>query len=338
MVLTASGGPERLQLREMAAPRAAAGQVLIDVHYAGMNFADIFTRMGLYPGAPKPPFVPGMELSGVVSAAGEGTRLKAGDRVVALPGLGACAEQVAVPQKVVLRIPDEMPLDEAAAFPVVYLTAYAMLVRIAHLQRGERVLIHTAAGGVGIAAIQIARHIGAEIFGTASGSKHDFLRQAGVAHPIDYRTTDFEAEVRKIAGKRAIDVILDPLGGSATARNYRLLAPGGRLVFFGFSRSVTGWKRSLAAVPEFLRLPRFNPLRLMADNVTVAGFHLGRLSPERLQPEFDALIELYSSGAVKPVIGRVFPLDQLPGAHRYIQRRENIGKVLIAVKKADRNP
>jgi synaptic vesicle membrane protein VAT-1 len=332
MVLTASGGPEKLRLREMAAPHPAAGQVLIDVHYAGMNFADIFTRMGLYPGGPRPPFVPGMELSGVVSGAGEGTHLKAGDRVVALPGAGACAEQVAVPGKVAIRIPDAMPLDEAAAFPVVYLTAYAMLVRIAHLQRGERVLIHTAAGGVGIAAIQIARHIGAEIFGTASASKHDFLRQAGVAHPIDYRTADFEAEIRRIAGKRPLDVVLDPLGGSATRKNYRLLAPGGRLVFFGFSRSVTGWKRSVAALPEFFRLPRFNPLRLMADNITVAGFHLGRLSPDLLKPEFDALLELYRNAVVKPVIARAFPLEQLPEAHRYIQRRENTGKVLISVK------
>jgi len=277
-------------------------------------------------------------LSGIVSAAGEGTHLRPGDRVMALPGVGAYAEQVAVAERVALRIPDAMPLDEAAAFPVVYLTAYAMLVRIAHLQRGERVLIHTAAGGVGIAAIQIARHLGAEIFGTASASKHDFLRQAGVTHPIDYRTADFEAEIRKIAGKRAIHVILDPLGGSATRKNYRLLAPGGRLVFFGFSRSVTGWKRSLAAVPELLRLPRFNPLRLMADNVTVAGFHLGRLSPDLLKPEFDALLDLYRNAVVKPVIARVFPLEQLPEAHRYMQRRENIGKVLIAVKQADRNP
>lgn len=338
VVVTRFGGPERLAVREAADPEPGPGQVRVAVRFCGINFADILMRMGLYPGRPKPPFVPGLEVAGEIDRVGPGVTRQVGERVLAMMPSGGYAERAVAPEAQAVPIPAEMSFEDAAAFAVNYLTAYEMIVRFAHLEKGERILIHTAAGGVGVAAIQIARDLGAEIFGTASAAKHEFLRGLGVHHPIDYREQDFEAEVQRIiaqpegqaGGPRGLDVVLDPLGGKATKKNYRLLRPGGRLIVFGFSRAVKGWRRSLAAIPERLAIPRFDPLKLMRDNVSVAGFHLGRLrDAPRLRRDFEALFRMYRAGTARPVVGRVFPLAEAAEAHRYIQRRENVGKVLL---------
>ena len=181
--ITKHGTPEVLQLRETPDPEPQTGQVRIAVRAAGINFADTMLRMGLYPTEQKLPFIPGFEAAGVVErAAGD---WNVGDKVAALSMGGCYASLVNVPASRVVRIPNGMCFEEAAALPVVYLTAYHMMVRLGQLRKGERILIHTAAGGVGIAAIQLARWIGAEIFGTSSPSKHAFLRESGVHHVID---------------------------------------------------------------------------------------------------------------------------------------------------------
>ena len=201
VVLTGHGGPEVLRVEERSDPPVGPGEVRIAVRAAGINFADTMARVGIYPDAPKPPCVLGYEVAGEVESVGDGVESpKVGDRVVAGVRFGGQAELVTVPADQVLPLPDRLSFEQGAAVPVNYATAYCALVVMAGVKPGERALIHAAAGGVGTAAVQIARHHGAEVFGTASASKHDAIRELGVAHPIDYRTLDFEQEVRRLTG------------------------------------------------------------------------------------------------------------------------------------------
>lgn len=332
--ITRHGPPEALQYREAPDPEAKSGEVRIAVRAAGINFADTMLRMGLYPSDQKPPFIPGFEAAGEVDQLGEGvTTLKIGDRVAALSMRGCYASKVAVPAERVVAIPKSMCFEEAAAMPVVYVTAYHMMVRLGQLRKGERILIHTAAGGVGIAAIQLARWIDAEIFGTSSPGKHELLRELGVHHPIDYRTGDWAAEVRRTS-PTGVDMVLDPLGGTATKKNYDLLAPQGRLMVFGFSRAASsGGRAGLGTLLEVARESRFNPRQMMMDNRAIFGVHIGRMNtpPEQalLIEELGELRRLFEAGIIRPTVGKTFPLAEAAEAHRFIQRRESIGKVVL---------
>jgi len=200
--ITRPGGPGALEVRETADPEPGPGQVRVRVRAAGLNFAEVMAAQGLYPDAPKPPCVVGYEVAGVVDALGERTPgPAAGSRVLAMTHFGGHADVVCVPAEQVLRIPDAMSFEEAAAIPVNYLTAYHMLFRIAGVRPGERVLVHMAAGGVGTAVLQLCSTVGdLEVFGTASAAKHEALRAEGCAHPIDYHATDYAAEVRRRTG------------------------------------------------------------------------------------------------------------------------------------------
>src|SRR5262245_43220706 len=210
VVLTGHGGPEVLQVQERPDPPVGPGEVRIAVRAAGINFADTLARVGLYPDAPKPPCVLGYEVAGEIESVGPGVEdRKPGERVAAGTRFGGQAELVTVPVDQALDFPDGWSYEQAAAFPVNYAPAYAALVTMGGLKAGERVLIHAAAGGVGISAIQVARARQAEIFGTASASKHDAIQAQGVHHPIDYRSQDFAEEVRRITGGQGIDVIMD---------------------------------------------------------------------------------------------------------------------------------
>ena len=240
--ITSAGGPGALQVRETADCEAGPGQVRIRVRAAGLNFADVMAAQGLYPDAPKPPCVVGYEAAGVVDALGGGVLDHAvGQRVVALTHFGGHADVVCVPARQVFQIPDEMSFEEAAALPVNYLTAYHMLFRVACVRPGERVLVHMAAGGVGLAVLQLCRTVeGLVVFGTASAGKHEMLRAEGCAHPIDYRTVDYAAEVRRLTAGEGVDVVLDPLGGNDWRKGLKLLRPCGRLVAFGFANLASG--------------------------------------------------------------------------------------------------
>ena len=238
VVLTGTGGPEVLQVQERPDPAVGPGEVRIAVRAAGINFADTLARVGLYPDAPKAPCVLGYEVAGEVESVGEGVSdHAAGDRVMAATRFGGQAELVTVPAEQVLPLPEALGFEQGAAFPVNYGTAQAALFVMGGLKQGERVLIHAAAGGVGIAATQLARNAGAEIFGTASGSKHDAIREQGVAHAIDYRTDNFADEVMRITSGEGIDLAIDAIGPSSFRKDYRLLRPGGRLVMYGLSES-----------------------------------------------------------------------------------------------------
>src|SRR2546429_6661657 len=217
VVITKHGPPEVLQVQERPAPdRPLGGEVAIDVAAAGINFADTMARVGLYPDAPKPPCIVGYEVAGTVSGVGPGVEgIEPGQRVVAGIQFGGYAEHVVVRATDCVPLPDGRSFEHSAAIPVNYATAWAGLVRYGGLRSGERVLIHAAAGGVGISATQIAKRPGAEVFGTASASKHDAIREQGVDHPIDYRHDDFAKEVRRLTSGEGIDVAFDALGPSS---------------------------------------------------------------------------------------------------------------------------
>lgn len=328
------GGPEVLALRDLPDPEPAARQVLIRVARAGLNFADISARLGLYPDAPKPPAIMGYEVSGTVEAVGSDvTGLPVGTQVFALTRFRGQAERAVADVSSVFALPPGMSLDQAAALPVNYFTAFHSALRVGNLRPGEKVLIHMAAGGVGLAAVQLARTVpGVEIFGTASAEKHALLREAGVHHPIDYRNSSYEDEVRRLTGGRGVQLILNPLGGRDWSRSYGVLRPGGRMVIYGWSNLVSGTGRNyLHVVKELVGLKRFSALELMNDNRGVLGVHLGHLWEEQelLREVATALLELFAKGLIAPRIDRVFPLNEGAAAHRYLQSRKSMGKVLF---------
>lgn len=332
--ITRSGGPEVLEVRTGPDPEPGAGQVRVRVRAAGLNFAEVMARQGLYPDAPRPPCVVGYEASGVIDALGPGAVGRAvGDRVALLTRFGGHADTVCVPVANTFPLPDAMTFEQAAALPINYITAWHMLFRAGGVRPGETVLVHMAAGGVGIAVIQLCRTVpGVRVIGTASASKHAFLRELGCDEPIDYRATDYVAEVRRLTGGRGVDLVLDSLGGNDWRKGYNLLAPVGRLVVFGFANALTGRRRNLLKLAlQGLQVPWFHPIRLMNDNRTVAGVNLGHLwnHIELLSAEMDALIEHWRAGEIAPHIDSVFPFADVAQAHRRIEERRNIGKVLL---------
>ena len=333
MVIARHGGPEVLELRETADPVPGAHELRIDVRAAGVNFADVLARLGLYPDAPKPPCVVGYEVAGVVGAVGpEVTHVHVGDRVLAFTRFGGYADRVVVPEGFAFPAPPSMSDSEAAAIPVNYLTALIALYRMANVTAGETVLIHGAGGGVGIAATQLARLRRATIIGTASASKHAALRAFGVDHPIDYRHADVEREVRRLTNDRGADVILDPIGGRSFTVSYRLLAPLGRLVIYGVSAMAVGERRRLWHVARTLTQMRsFRPISMMNGNKGVFGLNLGHLWTEerQLAGAMTTLLQEMAAGRIAPVIARTFPLEQAADAHRFMQSRGNIGKIVL---------
>jgi NADPH:quinone reductase-like Zn-dependent oxidoreductase len=330
-----AGLPEVLSLREARDPLPSPGQVRIRVEAAGVNFADVMGRLGLYPDLPKMPCVPGYEVAGRVDSVGDGVDASwIGKDVLAFTRFGGYADVVCVHETQVFARPTGMSAEQGAAIPVNYLTAYQLVVAMGGLRRGETVLVHSAGGGVGVAATQIAKRIGARVIGTASAGKHEALRQLGVDHCIDYGSEDFEARVKEITLGRGVELALDAVGADSFRKSYRALAPTGRLGMFGLSAAATGKRRSLVrslgpALSTF-RL-RFSPIQLMNENKGVFGVNLGHLWEEmdRLTGWFEDLMAWYRDGAIRPAVAASFPFDRAAEAHRYIQDRKNLGKVVL---------
>jgi NADPH:quinone reductase-like Zn-dependent oxidoreductase len=328
VVITRHGAPDVLEVQERPDPVVGPGQVRVEVRAAGLNFAEVMARQGLYADAPKPPCVVGYEVAGTVAELGAGvTGVSVGDRVMAGTEFGGHAEQVVVGEAETIPLPDALSFEQGAAIPVNYATAWAALVAYANVQPGERVLIHAAAGGVGIAATQIARPLGVELWGTASPSKHDAIRGFGIEHPVDYRQDGWEQ------GLPPFDVILDALGGASFNRSYKLLRPGGRLVAYGASTVVSGDKRNLLkAAPQALRMVRgFDLIKQMADSKAVIGLNMLSLWKDRgsLLPWIEPLSTLIADGSLQPVVHEAVPFDRAADAHRIIQERRNVGKVVL---------
>jgi synaptic vesicle membrane protein VAT-1 len=342
LVVRRYGSPEVFETQQVPDPQPKSGEVLIRVKAVGVNFADLMQRMGMYPGTPKPPFVPGLEIAGVVEKVveapgrrGDSDGLKPGDAVMAMPHFGAYAEWVSVPASSVYPIPAGMPFDMAAAFSVNYVTAYHAMFTMGNLQPGDRVLIHSAAGGVGIAAVQLARARGLVTFGTAGSLKQEFLRKIGVDHPIDYEKSDFVKTVRQFAPD-GIEMVMDPIGGTSLARGQRCLGPTGRLVIYGLSDATgtSGKRNPIRMLKTLLQTPRFHPLKLMSQNLTVIGVSMGSMGTRGtlMRGELEELGRMYGAGKLKPVIAKIFPLDQAAAAHQFIHDRKNIGKVMLSVR------
>lgn len=333
VVITRHGGPEVLHVRETVEPQLKSGDVLIDVKYSGINFADLLMRMGLYPSAPKPPFTPGYEVSGVIAKVGstENDELL-GKSVAALTKFGGYSSKVVVKKDRLINLTEGVDMALAAAMPVVYLTSYVMISLQAHLQKEEWVLIHNIGGGVGLAAVELSRMIGANIIGTASVAKHDRLRAKGIHHLIDYNTEDFVARVKEITEGNGVDVIIDPIGGENLKKSYKALRSFGRLVVFGFSKAASGPRRKvLHLLKEYIKTPKFSPIKLMGHNKGVFGCHLGMVMDrqELLLECIQKLMSYFQNGDINPHLDRVFPLNRVKDAHQYIMDRRNFGKVLL---------
>lgn len=333
--ITRSGPPEVLEVREAPDPMPAAGQLRVRVEASGVNFADIMGRMGLYPDLPPIPVVVGYEVGGRVDAVGDGVdKSWIGTDVFAMTRFGGYSDVVCVPEAQVFARPAGMSAEDGAALPVNYFTAWQLIVVMGGLRAGETVLVHSAGGGVGIAATQIARHIGASVIGTASRSKHEFLRASGVDMLIDYRTEDFEKRTMELTGGRGVELILDAVGGESFKKGFRVLAPTGRLGMFGMSSAAVGKERNvLAALKAAASMPwlQFNPPALLNANKGVFGVNLGHLWHEipRIRGWADSLLDLWDAGVIKPHVDKVFPFSEAARAHHYVQDRKNIGKVLL---------
>jgi NADPH:quinone reductase-like Zn-dependent oxidoreductase len=322
LVIPRYGPPEVLTVRDVPDPPVVPGSVRIRVRAAGINFSDLLARQGLYPDAPKPPFVLGYEVAGTV----EGD----GSRVIAATRFGGQSELVVVPRGSVFPLPDSWSFEEGAAFPVVYLTAHHALVRVAAARPGETVVVHSAAGGVGLAVAEVARILKLRVIGLASRAKHDVLRTYDV-EPLDNRDPHWPDAVRRLA-PRGVDIVLDPIGGQSWREGYALLAPTGRLVCYGGSELLGGERRNMLRVAwKALRWPRFGPLKLMSDNRTVAGMNIGHMwdSDEIIKPQFEALLRYAREGLLHPRVDRAFPVSEAAAAHRHIHERRNIGKVVL---------
>jgi NADPH:quinone reductase-like Zn-dependent oxidoreductase len=327
IVITKHGGPNVLQVQEQPDPPLGVGEVRIDVAAAGINFADVMARIGLYPDAPKTPCVVGYEVSGTILEVGDGVEaLSPGQRVFASTQFGGYASQVVVPERNVVALPDRLSFEQGAAIPVNYGTAWAALIGYGNVQPGERVLIHSAGGGVGIAATQIAKRAGAEIYGTASPGKHARCEELGLEHAIDYTKSGWERGLPKF------DIILDAVGGKSFRTGYDLLRPGGRLVAFGASAVVSGQRRNpVTALRAVLRMPRFNLIKQMSESKAVIGLNMLSLWKDRgtLQPWIAPLRELLDDGTIAPVIAGAFSFDEAGAAQTMITERRNIGKVVL---------
>lgn len=327
------GAPDVLEVREAPDPEAGAGEVRVRVEAAGVNFADVLARMGLYPDAPPLPCVVGYEVAGVIDQVGDGVEgLASGDRVCAMTRFGGYSDVVVIPAPLVQKIPEALSFVDAAAIPVTYLTAWVMLVHLGNVHPGERVLVHAAAGGVGQAALQICRWKGAEVIGTASAGKHERLKAAGVAHCIDYHTQDFEQEVARITGGQGVHVAIDAVGGDSFKKTYRSLAPLGRMCCFGVSSFAPGKRMSIiAALKGLWSMPVFKPIPLMNENRGVFGVNMGHLwdQADTLGAMLGEIIRLTGEGTFAPVVDTTFPFAEAAEAHRYLQDRKNFGKVIL---------
>jgi NADPH:quinone reductase-like Zn-dependent oxidoreductase len=331
------GPPDVFVEREVPLRDLGPGDVHLRVLAVGVNFGDLAMRAGLYGTVPPRPYSPGFEISGeVVRAGNEVKGWKAGDRAVALLRFGGYARDVVVGANQLAPYPPSLTPEQAVAVPVAFLTAWVCLFEAARARAGETVLVLGAGGGVGTAAVQLAVHQGLRVIGTAgTDKKRAFVTDLGAAACFDSRG-DWEPAVEQFVGPRNVDIALDPIGGRATAGCRRLLAPLGRLVFYGLSEAMPGRRKNLLrAAWAWLRTPRFHPYSLIVPNVGIFGVHLLHLESKN-QVLLPALAEIYEgvvNGALRPVVDCAFPLTRAGAveAHRYIHERRNLGKVVLTV-------
>ncbi|WP_309892129.1 NADPH:quinone oxidoreductase family protein [Archangium sp.] len=312
-------GPEGLTLVDVPEPEAG-DQVLIDVVAAGVSFPDLLLSKGQYQMKPPVPFVPGVEVAGVVRSAPAGAGVKAGDRVMAFTMLGGWAEVVAAPPNMTFRVPEGWSFEAAAGTVMNYHTAHFALHRRGRLKAGETVLVHGAAGGVGTASIQVARGAGARVLAVVSSEeKAEVARSAGADKAL-LSTGDWVSQVKDATQGRGVDVVMDPVGGDIFDLSLKCLAPEGRLLVVGFAGG---------------RIPEVKVNRLLLKNVDVVGVAWGAfvmMEPQLIQDIAKGLAELADKGFVEPLVGSTFPLEQAAQALRELESRKATGKVVLRLR------
>ena len=339
VILTKYGAPEVLKVKEFKNPEPLDNEVRIKVHYAGINFAEIMSRMKLYPGGPKPGSVLGFEASGIIDKIGKNVKeLNIGTKVIGLSLSGSYSSHICIDKDLIIPLPENFELDEAAAFPVAYITAYMMIFDLGNLQDGDTFLIHGAGGGVGTAAIQLAKTKDIKIIGTSSSWKHDKISKMGVDKCIDYNKDDTEKEILDYTKGKGVDLVIDPIGANNWKLSYRVLSKMGKLIIYGDQNLVKGDKlRPLVAIKEMYSLPKSRPTNLIGNNKAVMGYHLGRFKDQewKVQRSIKNLLKLVNKYDLHPIIDKKFPYNEAPKAHRYIQNRKNFGKVLLDFNQSD---
>lgn len=322
-----------MKIGQAPLPEMADGQCLVKVRCAGINHADMVARTGFYPDAPKFPFIPGYEFAGTVEKIGNAKDLAKGDRVLGLRLFGGQAEYVCVDEGQLFKMPVQMSFEEAAALPVNFLTAYVALFRLGNIRENERILIHSCAGGVGTAAVQLALLKKAEIFGTTSSSKKaEFLKQIGVQHPIDYRKVDFRDEVKRLTGGDGVDLALDPIGGPTFKKSFGLLKPGGRIICYGVTDFFAGNRFNfIRLLWKYLTMPKVKTLNLMQNNRGMHGLAINRLfkNTAEVRTLMMRILDFYVAGNIRPVISKVFDFRQVREAHELMESGNSTGKLLL---------
>ncbi|HIG03870.1 MAG TPA: hypothetical protein EYQ53_05775 [Candidatus Poseidoniales archaeon] len=326
------GGLDSIDVVDCDSPSPKSDEILIEVHKAGINFADLMMRQGLYGAAPDFPFTPGYEVAGIVLECGEGIKgIEIGDRVVAMTNFGGYSQQVVVQENQAWVLPDEVSFASAAAMPVAYVTAFHMLSYLGNFQVGNSVLIHHAAGGVGTAVSQIANLLGASVVvGTSSSGKKEFVENQGMIH-VSKEEGDFVKVCKEKTGGKGVDHALDPVGGKHVMLSYKALCTGGRLYVFGASSASpkirTSW---LAAYRMWRQTPRFDPIKMMNSNKSVFGIHMGMWDDkEVLKQHMIKLAQWLKEGKINPIIDSTFHFEDVAAAQKHIHDRKNKGKVLL---------
>lgn len=336
IINTANGSYDVLEVKEVPDLVPKADELVINVKASGLNFADVLARKGQYPDGPDKPCVMGYEISGIVDAAGDEVDNQwIGKEAIAFCRFKGQAEQVQVKPTQVFEKPKRLSWEEAAAVPVNYLTAWMLLVAMGGLKEHESVLIQNVGGGVGIAALDIAQHIGAATFGTASQRKHNFLTERGLHHAIDYRNNDWYEVLMDLTDGKGVDLITDPLGGKEWKRGYKALCSTGRLGMFGISSASSGPRGGFGAywnmAKTALQMPFFHPLSLLDNNRGVFGVNLGHLwhEGEKVRLWMQSILDGVEAGWINPHVDTTFTFKAAAEAHRYIEERRNIGKVIL---------
>jgi NADPH:quinone reductase-like Zn-dependent oxidoreductase len=326
ILIAALGGPEVLKYVESDLPVPATGQVRVRNIAAGVAYADVLMRRGLYPNTPPLPFAPGYDIVGIVDALGESVKdFSIGQCVAALTMTGGYSRYTIVPAKYLVLVPPNLDPSEAVSLVLNYVTAYQMLHRVGRAQKGQRMLVHSAAGGVGTAALQLGKIAGLEMYGTASKAKHELVKSLG-ATPIDYRTENFRECIEKLAPK-GLDIVLDPIGGRNWWASYACLRGGGTLVCFGASSAVTKGKMEAGLGFALLGL-----MKILPDGKHAGWYNVKTLRdarPEQFREDLSKLFELLGQRQVQPVVAERFPLREAARANELLENAQVQGKLVL---------
>ncbi len=334
VVLVKKGKPEvAFELRDVEKPSPKPNEVLIKSEAFGLNYADVMARLGLYEDCPPLPAVIGYDMIGRIESIGsEITEVAVGDRVVALTRFGGYAEYAVTDGRAVAKVPDDMSVGVGTALTTQYGTAYYAGEEMVRIHEGDHVLIQAAAGGVGTALVQLAKHRGATVYGTASTHKLDYLREMGVDHPIDYRNTDFETAVRKIRGKEGIDVAFDSIGGKHVKKAFKLLGSGGRLVCYGAASMSDTVNNRIKLLGVAFGFGLYSPIQFLKPSKGVIGVNMLRIAddrPDTLNRCLKGVVKLVEEGVFNPTVGGVYKVDQINEAHSLLESRKSMGKIVV---------